>query len=771
MDQKRYRSRRPSLGLLASLGLLMAAPVFIPTAQAQRQMERLNRGVVAMRTGTSSVYVGWRLFGTEAAGTAFNVYRGSTKVNASPITGNTNLVDTGANLGAANTYTVRAVVGGVEQPASGGSFTLAANAPTQQYLRVPVQLPQGGTVPAAGTNPGGAYTYTPNDCSVGDVDGDGEYELFVKMEPTNAKDNSQDGITGNVYIDCYRLNGTRLWRIDLGRNIRAGAHYTQFMVYDFDGDGRAELACKTADATISGTGQVIGNGDANHRNSAGRILAGPEYFTLFNGQTGAILATANYNPPRGNLADWGDTYGNRPDRFLAGVAYLDGVRPSIIMARGYYERTVVAAWDWRNGQLTQRWTFTAPTGNAYAGQGDHSLSIADVDGNGTQEIVYGAMVLNANGTGRHSTGFRHGDALHVGDLDPGRAGLEVCNIQEPVAAQGLHLRNASTGALYWAKASAAGSSEGPGRGLAADIDAAHRGCEYWAFGGGIAGVFNYAGTALYGTTSPNSCNFAAHWDSDDARELVNGNYINKWNPSTRVDDRVLTATGCSSNNGTKSTPNLSADIFGDWREEIIWREDNNSALRIYTTTATGGRRIHTLMHDPQYRVAIAWQNVAYNQPPHPSFFIGYGMTLPPQPNPNITLVGNPPVAGDTYQAESATAGGATPPVDEAINAGYNGSGYVNFQTTTSTLTFSNVDGNGGGTKSLAIRYANGSGAARAGTLTVNGTTTAISFPATSSWTTWNTLNVNITLNNNTTNTIVLSSNGSDLANIDQITVP
>ena len=287
---------------------------------------------------------------------------------------------------------------------------------------MPLQRPAGGTTPA-----GESYTYSPGDASVGDLDGDGDYEIVLKWDPSNQRDNSQDGYTGNVFIDAYELNGTRLWRIDLGRNIRAGAHYTQFQVYDYDGDGRAEVVCKTADGTRSGTGQVIGNANADHRNSAGRIITGPEFLTVFDGQTGAVRATANFEPARGYIADWGDNYGNRGDRFLAGTAYLDGQRPSIIMGRGYYARSKIAAWDFRNGNLTLRWLFnSANVGSNWEGRGAHSLSVADVDNNGSQEIIYGGMTINATGSGRYTTSFyAHGDALHVGDLVSSRPGLEI----------------------------------------------------------------------------------------------------------------------------------------------------------------------------------------------------------------------------------------------------------------------------------------------------------------------------------------------------------
>ncbi|HEX2854539.1 MAG TPA: carbohydrate-binding protein [Opitutaceae bacterium] len=743
--------------------LLLSALVALSVAAALRaapyQMENLGRGVIAMRTGSNSVYVGWRHLGLDPSGISYNLYRGSTKVNASPITNSTNLVDTGANLAVANTYTVRPVIGGVEQTASAG-YTLPANAPTQQFMRVPLQRPAGGTTPS-----GEAYTYAPNDTLPADLDGDGEYDLVVKWEPSNIKDNSQSGYTGNTYLEGYKLNGTRLWRIDLGRNIRSGAHYTQFLAYDLDGDGRAEVCAKTSDATISGTGQVIGNGSADHRNSSGYILTGPEFFTVFNGQTGAILATTNYVPARGVVADWGDSYGNRVDRFNATIAYVDGTRPSAIMCRGYYTRACLVAWDWRNGQLTQRWVFdtghSGGTWSAYKGQGAHSVSVADVDGDGRQEIVYGACTIDDNGQGKYTTGEGHGDAQHVGDLIPTRAGLEYWMAYEKSSGRAAGLVDANTGAIIMSKANTSGS-EGPGRGVADDIYAGNAGSEFWGAGPGMTNLFNAAG-GVVGRT-PSSANFLIYWDADLTRELLNSNAIDKYGLSS--DTRLLTGSGVASNNGTKSTPCISADLFGDWREEVIWRETGNTALQIFTTTNVTTNRIHTLMHDPQYRAQVTAEISSYNQPPHTSFFMGNGTPS----NPNITYVGGsqPPV-GDTYQAESATAAGSV--VFESNNAGFNGSGFANFPTTGGTLTFSNVDGNGGGAKSLAIRFANGGTAARAGNLTVNGVTTGISFATTGGWATWVTMNVNITLNNNSTNTIQFASTGGDLGNIDQISVP
>jgi rhamnogalacturonan endolyase len=752
-----------------ALALGLASFAVAPLSAAPYQMESLGRGVIALRTDSDSVYVGWRHLGLDPSGISYNVYRGSTKVNSSPITNSTNLVDNGANLSVANTYTVRPVINGVEQAASAG-YTLAANAPTQNYIRVPLQRPAGGTSPDDF-----AYDYSPNDCSAADLDGDGEYELVVKWEPSNAHDNSQSGYTGNVYIDAYKINGTRLWRIDLGRNIRAGAHYTQFMVYDLDGDGKAEVACKTAPGTVSGTGQNVlispDSASADYRTSSGYILTGREYLTIFNGQTGAAMATTLYNPARNSdpnssdVSAWGDNYGNRVDRFLAGIAYLDGTRPSLIMCRGYYTRTAVVAWDWRNGQLTQRWIFDtghSTTGSlaVYRGEGAHSLSIADLDNDGKQEIVYGACAINDNGVGLHAPELGHGDALHCSDMNPNRAGLEIFMPHEYPPGngnRGATLRDGNSGSVLWSTS----ATSDVGRGCAGDIDSRHAGYELWASNSGSL----YTATGSVIGSRPSQYNFMVWWDADLKRELLDGTTISKWNETAATASALLTASGCSSNNSTKSTPNLSADILGDWREEVIWRESGNTALRIYSTTTVATNRLYTLMHDPQYRVAIAWQNVAYNQPPHPGFYLGSGMAA--HPAANITYVGA--ASADTYQAESATAAGGV--TIDSNNTGYNGTGFANFPASGGTLTFNNVDGNGGGTKSLAIRYSNGSAASRTGNLVVNGSTTSITFPTTANFTTWATLNVNITLNNNSTNTIQLASTGSDLANIDEIRVP
>lgn len=593
-----------------------------------RQMESLNRGLVAVKV-EGGVYIGWRLFGTDPEEITFNVYRDNQKVNQTPIKTSTNFLD--INGASDSTYYICALLDGVEQLPSEKATVWDTN-----YLTVPLNKPEGGISPD-----GIEFTYHANDASVGDVDGDGEYEIILKWDPSNSHDNAHKGYTGNVYLDAYKLDGTHLWRIDLGRNIRAGAHYTQFLVYDFDGDGKAEIACKTADGTVDGQGKIIGDANADFRNSEGFILEGPEYLTIFEGYTGKELVTTDYDPPRGKGSDWGDDEGNRVDRFLACVAYLDGVKPSLVMCRGYYTRAVLAAYNWRDGELTKVWKFDSlePGNEGYSGQGNHSVSVADVDEDGKDEIIYGSCVIDHNGQGLYTTGLGHGDAIHVGNLIPSRPGLEIFQVHEIPQENGTEIHDAKTGEILWGIP----SIEDVGRGMAADIDPRYEGVEVWSsthWKTGGAGLYSSSGEKI-SETNPQSFNFAIWWDGDLLRELLDHEYdeetgigvgkIDKWDYQNGKLVNILTADGTRSNNGTKGNPCLQADIFGDWREEVIWRTDDSTALRIYTTTDITDHRIYTLMHDSTYRLGIAWQNVAYNQPPHPGFFLGHNMEKPPTP--------------------------------------------------------------------------------------------------------------------------------------------
>lgn len=608
-------------------------------AQAQRQMEFLTRGLVAVQAGQDSIFVSWRLLNSDADNIAFNLYRQvekgeAQKLNAQPLADATSMMDIAKLADGDYTYTVKPVVNGQELAAD-GNYTIHKKESIEPWLTIPMQTPEG---------------YSPGDASAADLDGDGDYELVVHMTG-RAHDNSHNGPTDEPIFQAYKLDGTLLWTINLGKNIREGAHYTQFMVYDFDGDGRAEVAMKTADGTIDGTGKVIGDAKADHRTEQGHLMSGPEYLTVFDGMSGKALATVPFEPrrhpteanptPEQMKAVWGDGNGNRSERYLACVAYLDGIHPSLVMCRGYYTRVTMAAYDWQNGQLSQRWTFDSdddtPGNAAFHGQGNHNLSVGDVDGDGCDEIIYGAAVIDNNGKGLYSTGLGHADAMHFSDLDPTHPGLEVFNIQERFDDAGMNFRDARTGEIWWKVASRKAAEEGgdkgegPGRGVAFNVDPRYPGAECWAFGAGINGMWNAKGERISKTT-PRTCNFALWWDGDLLRELLDRNMVMKWDWQNEKLKPLLVADGCWSNNGTKSTPVLSADLLGDWREEVIFRTRDNQSLRIYTTTIPTTHRFVTLMQDPIYRLGIAWQNVAYNQPPHTGFYIGDDMQQAAKPN-------------------------------------------------------------------------------------------------------------------------------------------
>ncbi|WP_437759313.1 rhamnogalacturonan lyase [Sorangium sp. So ce1389] len=591
-----------------------------PAPTGFAQMEDLDRGVVAVPTD-GGIYVGFRLFGYDPDDIAFNVYRDGTKVNDAPITDSTNLVDRGGSP--SSVYTVRPVVGGVEQGESEAASVWKDGSLSIQTMPPPA---------------GDGYTYSSGDGSVGDLDGDGRYEIVVKWDPSNLKDNSQAGRTGKTYLDAYTLDGERLWRIDLGVNIRAGAHYSPFLVYDLDGDGKAEVAVKTAPGTRDGTGELLSKGPAagdddarDYRNNDGYILTGPEYLTVFSGETGAELATTEFLVGRDDPCSWGNNecYGNRVDRFVGTIAFLDDTgRPSAVFGRGYYARTTLSAWNYRDGELSNLWTFDSSSNRdngKFAGKGTHSISVANVDDDPQQEIINGGATFDDDGTGLCTVDYyAHGDALHVTDHIPSRPGLEVFQPYEGGESPAYAMRDARTCEVIW-QGPSNGGEEGPGRGVAADVDPRNPGSEAWVNNSQLLSGSDGKSVG----NRPASSNFLIWWDADLSRELLDGNGIRQHDG----EGEAFTARDCTSINGTKSTPTLSADLVGDWREEVVLR--CGDSIRIFTTNQVAENRIHTLMHDPQYRVAISWQNGAYNQPPHPSFHIGEGMAPVPKPDIHV----------------------------------------------------------------------------------------------------------------------------------------
>ncbi|MFJ5760924.1 rhamnogalacturonan lyase [Neobacillus sp. NPDC093182] len=724
------------------------------------QLEFLDRGLVAAPT-SQGVFLSWRLLANEVSGYSetgltgvnFNVYRDGKLIGS--VEDSTNFVDLDGKSD--SRYYVRSVLNGKELDQS------ASISPWKQsYVDLQLQKPADGVTPA-----GENYTYSANDMSVGDVDGDGQYEYFVKWDPSNSKDVSQKGYTGNTYIDCYKFDGTLLYRIDLGVNIRSGAHYTQFLVYDFDGDGKSEIMFKTAPGTkvikFDKAGNITsekfitmpqkdidagysneddyrmsredyynhvvkmfmgwdkhqevvkGNwpstleeafgidkqysyplskedavsltnyfmdvyapkrsGNNKLREFEGFILEGPEYLTVFNGETGEEMDTIDYKPGRHDDGlMWGDYAmariepGNRVDRFLANVAYLDGDKPYAVFARGYYTRSNLVTYSWDGENLKENWAIdsgwtpmtnpfndgphgrdgTDPEYGTLTTQGAHSLSAADVDGDGKQEIVYGSATIDDDGSLLYSSmdtmpgesaapgttaRLGHGDALHVTDIDPNRPGMEIFMVHEggAWAPYGYSLRDAKTGEIIYGGY----TGRDTGRGMVGDIDLSKPGLETWANTG--VGLWTAAGEKI--SSSAPGTNMNIKWAADMTTQIVDGS----GNGTTAIDDwkkgRVLTATDTRTNNGTKGNPSLVADIFGDWREELLVRTADSSAIRIYTSTEVTNHKLYTLMHDAQYRAEVARQSTTYNQPSYTSFYFGSDTDWANVPVPSFSTPG------------------------------------------------------------------------------------------------------------------------------------
>ena len=659
--------------ILLFCGLLLTA---VTTLQAQQvtpysQMEKLDRGVVSLRLNAFANWITWRLLGTDAPNATFDVVCDGNVV-AEGLT-LTNYKHSGTAAKQTSKYQIITKVDGQVVDTSREVDTWSG-----KYLSVQLDRP------ATGSQGG---TYTPNDMSVGDVDGDGQYELFVKWDPSNAHDNSQSGYTDNVIIDCYKLDGTRLWRVDLGRNIRAGAHYTQYMVYDFDNDGRAEMMCKTAPGSKDGEGNFVNQATTDEKikaasntkvwlTDAGKVDGGHEYLTVFEGATGKAINTIAYNPTRNATSslseasgdfNWAigktDNHGyNRGDRYLAAVAYIDGPdRPaSGIFCRGYYSYAFIWAVSFDGTKLIPRWLHRSnnSNGSSYSvvtydaegkgtvksysnckptsgsgsgtmfGNGNHNLTLGDVDGDGCDEIIWGSGAVDQDGTLLYGTGFGHGDAIHMGKMMPDRQGYQVFQVHEEGGPYSWDLHDAATGEII-RKGGSAGVDNG--RGMAGDVVASNRGWEFWS-ADGAEHLPRSAATGLNDmTTATPSMNFRIYWDGSYMDQMLDGGTANNKLPSiTKVEGNgIKTVKGFTAAEGTprscnssKSTPCLSADIFGDWREEVIfWDGNDPSKINIYTTTETTEYRVPTLMHDHIYRMAICWQNVAYNQPPHLGYYL------------------------------------------------------------------------------------------------------------------------------------------------------
>ncbi|QGH35547.1 rhamnogalacturonan lyase [Gracilibacillus salitolerans] len=601
--------------------------------ETNRETEWLDRGVIALQA-EGGIFVSWRLLSDEYdQDVSFDIFRNGEQLNDQPLNV-TNYLDEDGNSG--DEYRVETIVNGEV------TETNEVDSLSEDYLSIPLQKPEGGTTAT------GDYTYTANDASVGDLDGDGEYEVILKWYPTNSIDSSQTGMTGPTIFDAYKMDGTLLWRINMGHNLTSGAHYHQFVVADFNGNGKSEFLIKSADATTSyGTTDgeydpnkvlsVIGNpeDDGKWVNDSGHVYGGPEYMSVFDGETGEVIDTIDYAFPvekeeGDGGASWGDTWYNRSDRFLSGLAYLDGQTPSAIYGRGYYERTSFVAYNLVDDELTEEWTFDSDEAGRGSSLGFHSLATGDVDNDGFDEIIAGSLTLDHDGTilyamdgemGRDEGS--HGDALHVGAFDPAREGLHVFGVHEVPAVASVEYHDGATGETLMAYF----ANRDVGRGLAANITS-NPGYEFWGTGGNDAetggGIYNVQGNVHADSfrDAGLSVNFALYWDGDLLHELLDDTAITKYQEDSGQANVMKDFEGVVSNNGTKATPSLQADVLGDWREEVILPTTDSNELRIFSTTVPTEYRLPTLMHDSVYRMGIAWQNSAYNQPPHIGYYLG-----------------------------------------------------------------------------------------------------------------------------------------------------
>ena len=717
--------------------LLLFLGAMCTTLMAQRHTDQLDRGLVAIPTGSTSGsttnLVTWRRLTTEYYDVKYNVYKNGSKV-ASNLT-STCFADN-SNAPSTTQYQVAAVVNGKEQakctavtPWKQYVYKLGNNRYPTSYIDIPLAI--------VNDRDGNDVTshYEPNDAEMADLDGDGQLEIIIKRlntadasstgSPTGEYQKDENGnyildendekipiYDGGVYsagskefvvIDAYDVNwqtgaATLMWRIDCGSNmVSLNSTEIDIIAYDWDEDGKAEIVLRGADDMVihmsDGTTQTVGIAGFNFRNSPyfdhnnGWQYAwshfGREYLIYMNGVTGKPYQITDFPLPRLEQSEWpsgiayndyvallnnsskaaeyfkknsgtlhkawGDHYGHRSTKFFFGAPFLDGRKASLFLGRGIYTRHKMIAMDldrdsheWR-----ERWRWNCNNSSSpWYGNGYHNYVIADVDEDGRDEIVYGSMVIDDNGKGLSTTGLRHGDAQHVSDFDPYRKGLEFfgCNEDKP----GMNYRNATTSELY-VRVTAA---KDDGRGLMANFSNEYPGSVGRSVSSGLySSVNDKEINSLSSFIAWGDLNYRIYWDGDLCSEILNSpgtaREAKVEKPGT---GRLFTSSGCNMNNDSKNNPCFQGDIIGDWREEIVVRCGTN--LRVYTSGIYTGYSLPTLWNDHQYRQAMVWQMMAYNQPPHLSYFLGEmeGITTAP---PTLTNDGRTEVAnGSTITTTS-----------------------------------------------------------------------------------------------------------------------
>jgi rhamnogalacturonan endolyase len=746
--------------MLDGAGVDDATPMDDGLAQAlttpPRVMENLGRGVVAVRSSASQVFVSWRLLGLDPAGIAFNIYRSANggpavKLNGAPLTAGTNFTDTTSNATLANAYHVRAVIGGVEQSPS-GAHTLRANAAVEPLFSIPLRN-------IGGTSETQDDYYVPASW-VGDLDGDGEYDFVVARIVDTA--NTLNNENRSDVIEAYRRDGTFLWAIDLGpnslnkNNIEPGpstimtGNWDGVTVADLDLDGKAEVLVRTAGGVVFGNGFVLPT----------QPNVNFQFISVIDGMTGAEKARAQL--PTDYLSDG-------PLAPMLGVGYLDGVRPSLVakmknrVGSGAFNMMIVS-WDYDGTAITQRWKWNR--GNTPNRSDGHQIRIVDVDGDGADDIAEIGFVLDGNGAVKYTLGptVVHGDRFYVGDLDPDRPGLEGYGIQQDNSNLLYeYYYDAATGQLLHTHYGTTVADIG--RGTVGDIDATQRGYEYWSF----QGIYN-SKTPVPGqppvetkiADEPNRPwpNFRIWWDGDVLSENLDETKLDKYGVG-----RLLTLWHTGAIETWRGAPTFYGDIVGDWREEIIFEHNDHSRLLVYTTNIASSVRLYTLPHNPAYRNSLTLHG--YYQSHLVDYYLGSGMTTPP--TPHIVYAGQqPPTFDRIYQAENAVLT-ANVTID-SNHTGFNGPGFANLPTTAGSVQWANVDGGAGGLSTVRFRFALGTATARSGRVTVNGASQDITFQPTGAWTTWAVMSIDVGLNPGFGNVITLETTGQDLANIDELQV-